>query len=114
MRTKNCFKCEEQFDCGVGTGQCWCMSYPPIMVPNIKQDCLCSSCLGISINERVGSLIEEGGMKSFQKLAEPYRSPTNILKGIDYTIEAGLYVFTKWYLARRGECCNNGCKNCPY
>ncbi len=34
---------------------------------------------------------------------------------VDYYFdENGLFVFTKEYLKRRGYCCKNGCKNCPY
>ena len=32
----------------------------------------------------------------------------------DYYFENGLMVFTRSFLLKRGYCCNNGCKNCPY
>lgn len=32
----------------------------------------------------------------------------------EYIIENGLYVFTREYLLKRGYCCYNGCRNCPY
>jgi iron complex transport system substrate-binding protein len=43
----------------------------------------------------------------------------NLLKGIleedrDYVLDNGLLVFTSSYLKRRGYCCANGCRNCPY
>jgi hypothetical protein len=31
-----------------------------------------------------------------------------------YYDENGLMVFTKEFLLKRGKCCKNGCKNCPY
>lgn len=34
--------------------------------------------------------------------------------GKDYTIENDAMVFTSSYLKRRGYCCANGCRNCPY
>jgi hypothetical protein len=35
--------------------------------------------------------------------------------GIDfYFDESGLIVFTKKYHLKRGYCCGNGCRNCPY
>ena len=37
-----------------------------------------------------------------------------LLPGRDYTDEGGLYVFTADYLRRRGYCCENACRNCPY
>jgi len=39
----------------------------------------------------------------------------DLIKGTDYYInEDGLYVFTAQYLLKRGYCCGNGCKHCPY
>lgn len=34
--------------------------------------------------------------------------------GVDYYVENGCYVFTEGFLARRGWCCGNGCRHCPY
>ncbi|TND08014.1 MAG: hypothetical protein FD123_2697 [Bacteroidetes bacterium] len=31
-----------------------------------------------------------------------------------YYSEEGYIVFTAQYLLRRGYCCQNGCKHCPY
>jgi len=31
-----------------------------------------------------------------------------------YKTEEGYIVFTSKYLLRRGYCCQNGCKHCPY
>ena len=38
----------------------------------------------------------------------------SLVEGIDYTIEAGRWVFTAKYLRERGYCCESGCRNCPY
>jgi hypothetical protein len=36
-------------------------------------------------------------------------------EGLDYYIdELGRYVFTREYHLKRGFCCQNGCKHCPY
>ncbi|MEQ9287885.1 MAG: DUF5522 domain-containing protein [Cyclobacteriaceae bacterium] len=32
----------------------------------------------------------------------------------DFYIENGLYVFTSQYHRKRGYCCKNGCRHCPY
>jgi hypothetical protein len=32
----------------------------------------------------------------------------------DYYLENGLLVFTKTYHLRRGHCCKNACRHCPY
>ena len=31
-----------------------------------------------------------------------------------YLSEEGFLVFTEKYLLKRGYCCKNGCKHCPY
>jgi hypothetical protein len=35
-------------------------------------------------------------------------------EGIDYYMENGKFVLTADFLKRRGYCCTNGCRNCPY
>ncbi|MEY2830629.1 MAG: hypothetical protein RIQ33_2487 [Bacteroidota bacterium] len=38
-----------------------------------------------------------------------------LIEGIDFTYnENGYMVFTAHHLAKRGYCCDSGCKNCPY
>lgn len=37
-----------------------------------------------------------------------------LVEGVDYILERGLMVFTEDYLRRRGYCCRNGCRNCPW
>jgi hypothetical protein len=32
----------------------------------------------------------------------------------DFYIEDGKYVFTKQFHLKRGHCCGNGCRECPY
>lgn len=33
---------------------------------------------------------------------------------VDYYFDNGYMVFTAEYLKRRGRCCHNGCRHCPY
>ena len=37
-----------------------------------------------------------------------------LIEGEDYYLENGFYVFTSSYLLRRGYCCDNNCRHCPY
>ena len=38
-----------------------------------------------------------------------------LTEGEDYYLnEQGLLTFTAGYLLRRGYCCGNGCRHCPY
>ena len=45
-------------------------------------------------------------------------SYSNNDKGIDkedyYTSEEGYIIFTEKYHLKRGSCCKNNCKHCPY
>ena len=38
----------------------------------------------------------------------------NLQEGTDYYLENGYRVMTKEFLIKRGYCCANGCKHCPY
>src|SRR5207248_10640371 len=42
------------------------------------------------------------------------RLPGVLVEGLDYYTEDGRWVFTTRYLRRRGYCCGNGCRHCPY
>lgn len=35
-------------------------------------------------------------------------------EGIDYYFDNGLMVLTAHFLLKRGYCCGNGCRHCPY
>jgi len=35
-------------------------------------------------------------------------------EGADFYLEDGLMVLTEGYLRRRGYCCGNNCRHCPY
>lgn len=46
--------------------------------------------------------------------APPSQTPAPLQEGVDYYLEHGRYVFTAQYLKKRGYCCGNGCRHCPY
>jgi len=59
------------------------------------------------------SVLSHSNQVVFQKV------DTNILQGrlaegTDYYLENGALVFSESYLRRRGYCCDNGCRHCPY
>ncbi|MBS1950828.1 MAG: uncharacterized protein OJF59_000511 [Cytophagales bacterium] len=39
---------------------------------------------------------------------------TELKEDEDFYLEKGLVVFTEKYHLKRGYCCQNGCRNCPY
>ena len=36
------------------------------------------------------------------------------VEGIDYYFEGGLMILTEHFLKKRGYCCGNDCRHCPY
>jgi hypothetical protein len=48
------------------------------------------------------------------KEKQPDPTPPPLVEGIDYYIENGYFVFTAYYLKKRGTCCGSGCRHCPY
>jgi len=45
---------------------------------------------------------------------DPDSFSDGLKEGLDFTLEKGYRVMTESYLVRRGYCCSNGCKHCPY
>ncbi len=43
-----------------------------------------------------------------------YRFNQQLNEGEDYYLEKGLRVMTRSFLVKRGYCCSNGCRHCPY
>ena len=94
MRDKVCSSCSTNFQCGSTDGACWCMSHGIVSTIVEGQDCLCEACLTSAINE---NSVE-----------------WNDSEESDFYIENGFYVFTRSYHLKRGSCCGNGCRHCPY
>lgn len=42
------------------------------------------------------------------------RAETKLVEGEDFYTEGAALVFTARYHLRRGHCCGNGCRHCPY
>jgi len=116
MQEKRCSNCAALLSCSanqVGIA-CWCSAYPAIMSLDAQQECLCESCLSQAIQEKITKLINTSSQQDIIAMASQYRSDEKLLSGIDYLIEDNNWVFTQWYHLKRGYCCGNACKNCPY
>ena len=113
---KKCNSCEKEFICqGSDTDiSCWCDLYPKELILENNIACLCTSCLSSSISQKIIRLIAENNHEELLRIAGIFRDEIRLFLDIDYTIENGKYVFTKWYLLKRGFCCRSGCRNCPY
>jgi hypothetical protein len=52
---------------------------------------------------------------SYFRMMETDDAEREVIKeGEDYYFEDGLMVLTARYLLRRGYCCEQGCRHCPY
>ena len=40
--------------------------------------------------------------------------PDKFVENVDYYFENGLMVLTERFLKKRGYCCKNRCRHCPY
>ncbi len=114
-RTKQCSRCGNSLTCGPEAGEdsCWCARFPAVMPLDFSQDCQCPTCLAESIATRIEELRSRHTLAEMVRLAAPYRN-SELVRGLDYTIEEGLMVFSGWYHLKRGSCCGNGCRHCPY
>jgi hypothetical protein len=84
-------------------GPCWCMKVkiPDELLNRISAEarnraCVCRGCV----------------MKFHRDRMDPVAAP-KILPG-DFYFDGGLMVFTAAYHLRRGYCCDNGCRHCPF
>ncbi|HXB40905.1 MAG TPA: DUF5522 domain-containing protein [Bacteroidia bacterium] len=117
VKQKKCLRCSIVFNCSIteSEGNCWCNNFPPLFQPDHKTDCLCPGCLKIAtknkITEYVASLLPEEAMNN---KAKDLPKTEKLIEDIDFYIENGNYVFTSWYHLKRGSCCRNGCRHCPY
>jgi len=93
-RKKTCHSCNTVFSCYIEN--CWCKELPPIMAISEETDCICPECLKKAIDE---------------KLENDHKK---MIEGLDYYIENANWVFTSQYHLKRGFCCKNNCKHCPY
>lgn len=116
-KVKNCSTCGTPFDCGDNTegSKCWCNDFPPIFVPSEVVDCLCPVCFknscSLKIEEYVETITPETALHN---KAKDLPKTSHLVEGIDYYLEDGNYVFKTWFHLKRGYCCQNGCRHCPY
>ncbi len=49
-----------------------------------------------------------------QKEKKLFEESPKLVEGIDFYTENNFVVFTELFLEKRGYCCKNGCRHCPY
>ena len=52
-------------------------------------------------------------MTKADKNEQPAKSEP-LMEGLDYYMEKGYFVLTEHFLRKRGHCCGNRCRHCPY
>jgi hypothetical protein len=117
IKVKNCSTCKKPFNCGDTSGgiACWCNDFPPIFVPTDVVDCLCPSCFTAACSEKIEDYVSTLTAETAPKnIAKDLPKSTTLIEGIDYYLENGNYVFKAWFHLKRGSCCGNGCRHCPY
>jgi len=136
-----CPLCGGPNDCQLCTaaaykGPCWCESakIPDellVLVPTEARNraCICRSCVTTFHRAQTGAVScsrrrEEADPRGNNGEAPPpphvggyaeaSRRSTAVLPGDSYFDQDGLMVFTAAYHRRRGYCCDNDCRHCPY
>jgi len=108
---KSCPGCGKEFACGAQFADrpCWCDQFPHISPLSADQDCLCRVCLAVAIER-----LKSGGRNKDLTTKRGVSSPPSLVEGDDYYVEGAAIVFTASYHLRRGYCCENRCRHCPY
>lgn len=75
-------------------GACWCGAWIPAASQTSERACLCRECL-----PKTHHLLEKDPAGE----ADGYTDP-----------DTGFWVFSRAYHLRRGSCCGNGCRHCPW
>lgn len=92
-RQKSCPRCGTLFSCF--EQECWCSKVPYIIPDSGAEDCVCPECLDIMLRQQ--SMVRELPCEEG-----------------DYYLDGTQMVFTATYHLKRGYCCRNGCRHCPY
>lgn len=95
------------------SSDCWCTQYPPILSPEDGTGCLCANCLQAKISAKITAYVKAVENGKIPNEANRYATP-QLIENIDYYMENGLMVLSSWFHLKRGECCGNACRHCPY
>jgi hypothetical protein len=115
MTQLNCAQCNTTLTCNINDiAACWCNTLPAILPLDTKATrCLCQHCTLEKINTYLHHVYTQP-IKAQVAFAKQFKSHNNVIEGLDYTLQNGYMVFSQWFFLKRGTCCKNGCKNCPY
>lgn len=115
LEEKSCSRCGRSFTCGPEKGEerCWCDQLSRVsLAANADQDCLCPQCLREAIQKLNAADSSVAGCPG--AVRRSLTSSYSLVAGEDYYSEGEAIVFTARYHLRRGYCCENGCRHCPF
>jgi Family of unknown function (DUF5522)/Cysteine-rich CWC len=100
-------------------GPCWCESLivPGALLKRLSEEwvdpaCICRSCLGMIIEVTRQS---EGLDTAIREIRRRSSDSTAPLQPEDYYLDPdGKMVFNASYHLKRDNCCDSGCRHCPY
>jgi hypothetical protein len=123
-RDETCPLCGKDNQCRLAKGHlykglCWCQR---IVVPGhiltrlaaewVEPACLCRSCL--ETIARISASLSDPDAILTEVLRLTRSTAPTLLPEDYYLDENGNMVFTAVYHLKRGTCCGNGCRHCPY
>lgn len=114
--SKKCAQCDTTFGCGSYEEEqaCWCHEYPPVLELGHESHCLCPDCLKKEIVRKIDAFVVSFASGENAVNYAKDLPPAIPIEGIDYYLENGRHVFTAWSHLKRGYCCANDCRHCPY
>jgi hypothetical protein len=98
---------------GCATGDFKSDTVTPIAAASTPS-CLCPDCLKQVTLTHIKQHIDTVRVHDVAPVLSPQQLQKTFIEGLDYTLEAGSYVFSRWFLLKQGKCCGNACRNCPY
>ncbi|MDX6182493.1 DUF5522 domain-containing protein [Flavobacterium sp. Fl-77] len=117
IKRKVCSNCQTAFSCGdiSKENKCWCNDFPPIFTLSESADCLCPSCFKKACNDKINDYVATiTPQKALTNKALSLPKTEKLIEGIDYYLEDEKFVFKSWFHLKRGSCCGNKCRHCPY
>lgn len=116
MSNQTCPRCGQSVGCQIAAGQaqCWCMDLPAMLALDPQAACWCRGCLSEVLQRTLAQRFDDGVVYQVAPTDAVAWQGQDLIEGVDYTIEQGLYVFSRWFHLKRGQCCGHACRHCPY
>ena len=112
-----CELCSKPFGCTTDN-TCWCMAYPAVLsaeqAGQASECCLCPDCLSLRTQQVLRERIDVVAVHAEPSDEAMACQRLPLIEGLDYTVEGGAWVLSRWFHLKRGSCCGQGCRHCPF